>query len=535
MPSTYEYKLKQLQHGTRRLEWLSLLTGLLLLGASMVAWQLGEQKAIRKGEYNRLTTQSGIIYNDLRRQLMSIRASHFNLQAELLSDANGLESVRPFIDRRLRAFVQTITGVRSILLLDAEGRILASSDPQRQEGSLAGGELVQRVMREQQAGILYLSQPYPLAPQLLTIAVASALTDQHGQFSGMILTELSPLEIGMLLESVFYAPDMQANITHGNGVVFLAAPEQNRVLGRNLSEPGSLFTQHMQSRRNINARYGRMVISDERRIMVQQTIQPAELNISDPLIVAISRDCDAIFAKLNSERRLMIVLYLLLVGISLGAMYLWQRKRKQVFRELQHAQKLTIESNAKLVRLNRQLEQQTENMRSLAFLDELTGIANRRHFNRSLEAEWRRCQREQQPLSVLMIDADYFKQFNDLYGHQCGDEGLVQIARGLRNSLTRSHDLPARIGGEEFACLLPNTPLQGALAKAEKIRAEIEALAIPHEGSGVKPVVTVSIGVASAMPEPGVGYLSLLEVADAALYRAKKLGRNQVCCQAETE
>lgn len=188
-----------------------------------------------------------------------------------------------------------------------------------------------------------------------------------------------------------------------------------------------------------------------------------------------------------------------------------------------------------LVRLNRQLEQQTENMRSLAFLDELTGIANRRHFNRSLEAEWRRCLRERQPLSMIMLDVDYFKQFNDLYGHQRGDDCLVCIAGSLKNSLTRSHDLPARIGGEEFACLLPNTQLEGALIKAERIRSEIEALAIPHAGSLAGPVVTVSVGVACMLPEPGIDYLSLLEAADETLYRAKHEGRNQVYSGAAAE
>lgn len=529
MPTIYDHKLNQLQQGTSRQGRYLVGAGLLLLALFLVAWQAWEQHTIQQREFSRLQTQSGVIYHDLRRQLMSIRASHINLQAELLSSKNGFEPARPFINKRLHAFVQTVAGVRTVTLLDAEAAILASSDPQHQQGSLGGSELVQKVLQDPQPGILYISRPYYLNSELLTIAVASILTDQRGEFAGMVVTELSPVEISALLASVFYADDMQASIIHADGTVFLAEPEAGQVLGMSLAGGNSVFSQHVNSGESLSTYQGRLFYRNEKLLLVQQTIMPAELNISDALIVRISRDHDAVFSKLNRSRWFMAGLYLLLVAISLTFLYLWQRKSRQAFTELSDTQRQVLANNELLVRLNRQLEQQTENMRSLAFLDELVGIANRRHFNRSLEAEWRRCQRERQPLSIIMLDVDYFKQFNDLYGHQRGDDCLVCIAGSLKNSLTRSHDLPARIGGEEFACLLPNTPLQGALIKAERIRSEIEALDIPHGGSLVKPVVTVSVGVASAMPEPGLDYLKLLEMADEALYLSKKRGRNQVC------
>lgn len=531
MPTIYDYKLKNLQRGASRQGRLLVGAGLLLVGVFLLIWQAGEQQAIKRYEFGRLATQSGIIYHDLRRQFMSIRASHFNLQAELLSGADGFDQTGEFIDKSLRAFVQTISGVRTVTLLAADGQILASSDPLQQSGNLAGNELVQRVIRERQAGVLYLSRPYPLTDNLLTIAAASALTDQQGEFAGLVVTELSPVEIGISLESVSYADDMQISIAHANGTVFVAEPDSQRILGMSLFEADSLFTSHLKSGEGLSLQEGRLAYDSEQRLVVQQTVMPADLGTSDALVVCISRKYDAVYAKLNRSRWLMASLYLLLAVISVVFQYMWQRKNRQVFADLRSAQKQTLASNDLLVKLNRQLEQQTENMRSLAFLDELAGIANRRHFNRSLEAEWRRCQREHQPLSLIMLDVDYFKQFNDLYGHQRGDECLVSIAGSLKNSLTRSHDLPARIGGEEFACLLPNTPLKGALIKAERIRSEIMALAIPPGGSLVQPVVTVSVGVASAMPESGSSYLQLLEVADDALYRAKKKGRNQVCGQ----
>lgn len=533
MPDTYDHKLKQLQHGSRMLEWLLLGLGLLLLGGLIMVWQADEEKSIRQREYNRLSIQSGIVYNDLRRQLMSIRASHFNLQAELLS--GGFEHSKAFIDKRLDAFAQTIVGVRSVTLLDRQGQILASSDAQQQQGSLADKALVQQVMREQQTGVLYISQPYTLRENLQTVTLASVMLDEQGGFAGMALTELCPVEIGTLLDTVFYADDMQASITHADGTVFLVAPRSKFVPGADLSSPDSMLMQHLRSGNRVSLQEGRPLLGEGRRMQVQQTILPSELNISDALVVTVSRDQKAIFATFRRMRWLVSGLYLLLVCVSVGVMLFWQRKSRQLFRELRAAQKSTVTTNAQLKRTNMLLKQQTENMRSLAFLDELTNIANRRHFNRSLEAEWRRCQREGLPVSVIMLDADYFKQLNDLYGHHHGDQCLVAIADCLKHSLSRSHDLPARIGGEEFACLLPNTPLQGALVKAERIRSEIEGLAIPHANSAVSSVVTVSVGVASAWPQPGLGYLELLAEADSALYQAKRQGRNQVCALQQVE
>ncbi len=171
---------------------------------------------------------------------------------------------------------------------------------------------------------------------------------------------------------------------------------------------------------------------------------------------------------------------------------------------------------------------QSELLRELAFRDGLTGVANRRHFDQTLEAEWRRCRRSRQPLALIMIDIDHFKQFNDLYGHQSGDACMRTVASTLRAALTRSHDLVARYGGEEFVCLLPECDLPKARARAEVLRQAVQALAIAHGGSSVAPVVTVSCGVAAQVPDGEHTPESLLARADANLYRAKAQGRNRV-------
>jgi diguanylate cyclase (GGDEF)-like protein len=167
-------------------------------------------------------------------------------------------------------------------------------------------------------------------------------------------------------------------------------------------------------------------------------------------------------------------------------------------------------------------------LQDLSRRDGLTGLANRRHFDESLEREWKRALREKDPLSIIMCDIDFFKDFNDLYGHQSGDDCLRSVARVLDRVLHRPLDVAARYGGEEFVVVLPGTDREGALAVAESIRGGIEALAIPHASSQAAPVVTISLGVASGIPAPDGAAAEMLTAADRALYRAKGEGRNRI-------
>lgn len=176
------------------------------------------------------------------------------------------------------------------------------------------------------------------------------------------------------------------------------------------------------------------------------------------------------------------------------------------------------------------LKAQSDFLRALAFIDGLTGVANRRRLDEALSAEWRRCRRAGTPLALLMIDIDHFKAYNDHYGHQAGDACLRQIADTLRQCVSRSHDLVARYGGEEFVCLLPECDLTAACAKAETVRTQITALALPHATSPTAPHVTLSIGASAVLPQAGGDPAELLAAADGALYRAKGEGRNRVTC-----
>jgi two-component system chemotaxis family response regulator WspR len=194
--------------------------------------------------------------------------------------------------------------------------------------------------------------------------------------------------------------------------------------------------------------------------------------------------------------------------------YLTLLQRDEAYRALRVSQQQLLDSNLMLQRL----------MNS----DGLTGLSNRRHFDEYLELEWRRAMREQQQLSLLMIDVDYFKAFNDSFGHLAGDEALRQVAEAIRNSCSRPSDLPARYGGEEFALVLPNTSPGGARLVAEKLRQTILALSIAHTAPEPGSRLTVSIGLATQTPVIGSHCRQLISAADKGLYQAKNGGRNQV-------
>jgi len=171
------------------------------------------------------------------------------------------------------------------------------------------------------------------------------------------------------------------------------------------------------------------------------------------------------------------------------------------------------------------LKFQSDLMRRLVFLDGLTGVFNRRYFDQQLTIETARAVRAQAPLSLIMLDVDYFKRFNDRYGHQAGDDCLRQVAQTLKDCLRRPADLVARYGGEEFACILPETNFDDAMALARELEASVRRQAIAHADSDAASVITISLGVAGCCACSGGCAPALLALADAQLYLAKDSGR----------
>jgi diguanylate cyclase (GGDEF)-like protein len=233
------------------------------------------------------------------------------------------------------------------------------------------------------------------------------------------------------------------------------------------------------------------------------------------------------------------------------------RRTRELERELEHRQRAEAElqgirddlenrvrertqaleaRNEELSRLRLALETANQRLKRLVAVDALTGIANRRHFDRALDRELRRGRREHQPLSLIFLDLDEFKRFNDTYGHAHGDEVLRRVALTLDETFRRGGDLVARYGGEEFAVVLPGVDARRAGLYAERLRRRVWRLAIANAASQVSDRITISAGVATVTPQaPGLIDATpdaLLRAADQALYRAKCQGRNRVCMAA---
>jgi two-component system chemotaxis family response regulator WspR len=194
--------------------------------------------------------------------------------------------------------------------------------------------------------------------------------------------------------------------------------------------------------------------------------------------------------------------------------YLNQVQRDQAYRALRHSQQQLQEKNLALQRLSN--------------MDGLTGLSNRRYFDEYIESQWKLAIREQNPISLLMIDVDDFKHYNDTYGHLAGDEVLKSVAMVLRQHFLRPTDLTARFGGEEFAVILPTTPFAPIKSMSENLRRGVEELAIPNRASTSGDYLTISVGGSSMVPQLTDSFSSLIQAADEAMYEAKKSGKNQV-------
>lgn len=199
--------------------------------------------------------------------------------------------------------------------------------------------------------------------------------------------------------------------------------------------------------------------------------------------------------------------------------YLTLLQRDDAYRALRESQHQLVQINLELQRLNS--------------IDGLTGLTNKHCLLEIMETEWLRGARERSSLSLLMIDVDEFKRYNDTYGHLAGDDALRRVAGILSGGIRRPGDVAARFGGEEFVVLLPNTTAAGASVIGEKLRAAIADMRLPHRASQVADHLTVSIGSASRIPIPGSDFLQLIEAADRTLYEAKRTGRNRVMVGAE--
>lgn len=391
----------------------------------------------------------------------------------------------------------TAPGLGAMVVLDKDGSIVLDSlSVAPRTGNFYDREYFKFQRDTPAANGLYISRPFEARLQNGTwsISVSRRLAAPDGSFAGIVSGTLKLDFIRERLESAALGKHGVASLFRDDGVLLIQNIASNANIGADWSR-AEVF-KHA-------AEQGSGTFSSERSMDRVPRLFAFRRVPGFPLLVSAGIAREDVLAPWWSKLELFAVVFAAMAVSVIVLVAMFNRElRRRIAAERGQA--------------------------ALARQDRLSQLANRLGFDEALALAWRRAGRERQPLSLLMIDVDKFKGFNDRYGHPEGDKVLTVIAAAIGAAVRRPGDLAARYGGEEFAVLLPNTGSEGAMRIAESIRKEVLAAAVPHEGSGHR-FVTVSLGVATMIPNNGMAPGMLVKNADRALYAAKAGGRNRVC------
>ena len=415
----------------------------------------------------------------------------------------GIDLVSPEI-RQAAVFDRAAAAeyLGSLLVLDADGNIAADSTSLVPHKLNLADRDYFRVHKERADVGLYVSRPFRsrLRKQDASIAISRRLSGPDGGFEGVVIGGVRLAYFQNLFENLDLGSKGALTLFRGDGRVIARIPFREADNDLDLGNTASF-------RRIAEDASGQVVgtgaIDGVERLYTFRRIGDL------PLILSVAMSVDDIYAAWWRKTVVIGPIVLALCGAAVVlCLTVWREMLRRMVAE--HA---LVEAAGKLS--------------VLAATDGLTGLANRRAYEERLHQEWKRAIRGETSVALLMLDADFFKSYNDHYGHQGGDEVLQKIATCIQQHMQRPADLSARYGGEEFVMLLPETDLTGALTIAEHIRSKVAGLSIPHVGNSTGQV-TVSIGVAVTYPLLGEAEGSLVKAADTALYAAKHSGRNRV-------
>lgn len=415
---------------------------------------------------------------------------------EDLGDDN-LNGLAPELRHRMlfnRAVAAKFMG--SILVLDETGEVIAdASSVSPRAGNFSDRDYFTAHKERADIG-LYVSVPYKsrFRNSDPSIAISRRIDRPDGSFGGVVMGAISLAKIHDLFKDLNLGWEGSITLFRNDGIVLVRKPYDEAEVGRD-----------MRSSPNTQRFVGEMsgtFASESRVDGVHRLYTFAHIN-DLPFILSVSAATEEVFSAWRRKAIAQGTVTALLCFAIVALSFLFQRE------------------------LKRRTQAETK-LRRIARTDDLTSLPNRRAFRETFEQEWRHAIRSGTPISLLFADADFFKAYNDHYGHGAGDELICAIARTLNARIRRPRDTAARYGGEEFTIVLPDTDQDGALVVAEKIRQAVMAMDVAHERSPYR-TVTVSIGVATARPSLGSSGANLLEAADTALYQAKASGRNCIC------
>ncbi|WP_338769105.1 sensor domain-containing diguanylate cyclase [Massilia sp. METH4] len=427
------------------------------------------------------------------------RAENDRTDAKSLARLNG----------HLAALARATPELHGLFVYGADGAWLASSLSEPVGGNNADREYF-RYHRAHAGREVHVGAPMrSRSTGVWIIPVSRRIQHADGSFAGVALVTLRINFFERVYDELNIGRTGIVLLMQSNGTVVYRRPFDEKLIGQDLSK-GNIFAELRKA--NAGSAFLVAKVDGIERLYSYRRLDTA------PFLVAVGQTRQEL---LSNWARTSIVIgsAAFLICVIFG--WFATRLIRQIVIRDQLDQKLRIFSE--------RLQEHNIDLHALAHTDKLTQLPNRRRFDEQLLLELKRADRANLPISLILMDLDYFKQFNDHYGHQAGDRCLQSVAKVLSDQVTRAGDLAARIGGEEFAVILPNTDRDGALAVAERIRVALQALAIPHQMAASR-VVTSSLGVATAVrQQPGKPSVDeLIAVADAQLYRAKHGGRNQV-------
>ncbi len=337
------------------------------------------------------------------------------------------------------------------------------------------------------------------------IPMSRRLNDESGQFIGVAIATIRLAYFREMIERIDVGREGALSLTL-NGKLMLRKPYAEGFINKEVLESPLV---QMAATQAAGLSEQRSPYDGVMRLM--NFTHPKDY----PIIVTIAMGKDEVFREWRRVALMLTSVILMLCGATLLA-----------GRYIVASMRIREEAEAKAVEARRTLDRANRQLTKLAFNDSLTGVPNRRYFDRLLSRAFKSAQRHRRPLAVVMIDVDEFKKFNDHYGHAAGDRCLQQVGKMLRGVCRRAEDFPARYGGEEFVLLLAETDLAGAMRVAEEARAAVFDSRIPH-ATARHQRVTISLGVSAVVPSASCDVANLLRSADEALYRAKLQGRNQ--------
>jgi len=415
--------------------------------------------------------------------------------------------------------------VNHISVMDEQGTYIASSLPLLVSRKDADRQYF-RVHVEADTGMLYIGDPVVgRVTGKRTFHVSRRLNKPDGSFAGVVIIGVDPSSWANFYRELKLGDDSVITLVGRDGIIRLRQTGW-KTEDRIDIKDSPLFRHLLDS--DAGSFIDTAVIDHARRIFNYTALQdyPLIVNIS----VLESEALKNFYQRRDGYYWTATIASVILLGVFwlLIVMVEEQRRAKNELeiKVAQRTQQLQ-DMNDEQLTLNEELQAMNDELQRLSQVDGLTGIVNRRYFDELLDREWYNAIRQQNPLALIMADVDFFKVYNDTYGHQSGDECLKAIAFSLRDVVKRATDIVARYGGEEFAIILPDTDIDSAMVLAEKIRARIESLGIEHKNSQ-EMCITISLGVAVTVPSLKSTPASLILLADLALYQAKLEGRNRV-------